>query len=534
MMSRRLGLALIAAVLASACQSTVRNGVTIAMDELETVPSVVAPTDPVAAGEVTDAGPTDGPSAAPSAAPSGSSSGGGLAPSIPGATPGSQGATTTPPTGDTEPGGDGETAPPPQVAEPEGPDGDRFAQLEMGPGVTQDTITVGVHVTTELQAAFSAVGANSSGGDERQISQAIIDWMNDNGGIAGRQIVPVYHETNPASGTWASQAQAACDTFTDDNQVFAVSSSTVGGDDSMLACLAAKNTPLIENNLWVFDRPYYEARRGILYQPARMMADRWVRAYVDGLERSGYLADGKEGLGLLRFDHPVFDRLSNGVFRPRLAALGYELRDEVVISSPKGLSDFGAMANQLNSAVLRMRSRGVTHVMMLENAGIMPFFWFDQAESQGYRPRYGLSSSDIPQTQQNNADPEQLRDSVVVGWQPGSDLERADIPADNPQHALCEQVMEQAGIVPTGFYTQPRCDSFFFLKAALERAPALTSAGLLAGVESLGGQYRSSASVQGLSRFGPGRYDGPNAVRLLAFDMSCACYRVASDATALS
>lgn len=394
----------------------------------------------------------------------------------------------------------------------------------MGPGVSEDAILLGIHLTTDLTAAFAAVGANANPADERAIAQAVIDHLNENGGIAGRRIDAVFHETNPADGSWANQAQAACATFTEDNQVFAVVGSAVGGSDALLACLSQKSTPLVSTNFWIFDQEYFTANRGLLYQPSRMMGDRWVTQYVDGLEQAGYLAEGAGGLGLLRFSDPVFERMAENVFKPRLAQYGYELTDEAVIQSPNGINDFGAVSAELNSAVTRFRLSGVTHVMMIENAGIMPFFLWDQAESQGYRPRYAISSQDIPGTQAANAPPEQLANSVAVGWMHGTDQYGSDVQIGHDTYRLCNQIMEEAGLVPSGFYVLPRCDALFFLKAAIENSPAYTASGMLAGVESLGTGYSGMVALNGHTQFGPGRYDGPNAVRLLAYDVSCECY----------
>lgn len=488
----------LAAALATACQSADGDGLSIAMDELVVDPlEQFRPTeDPTALGPGETATPGDSatvanPTAGPSAGP------------------------TSPDGEATDADGGGPTV-----------DGGRdWSALEMGRGVTRDTIRIGIHSSSDLTAAFAALGANATAVDEGEVSRALVNWFNERGGIAGRQIETVLHETNPVNGSFAQQAQAACATFTQDNEVFVVMSSAVGGDDSMLHCLAERNQPLIEGNLWLFDEPYYQQHRGILYQPARMMADRWVRTYVDGLEEIGYLEDGREGLGLLRFNAPVFERMANNVLKPRLQQLGYTLADEVVVQSPKGVGDFVGMANELNAAVLRMKANDVTHLMFLENNGIAAFFFFGQAESQGFRPRYAFNSLDIIGTMENNADPAQLEDSVGISFYPPSDLNGdRDHLGNNPNLLLCEQIMRDAGLLTTGYYVQPRCDAFFFLAAALENAPALTKDGLLAGAEALGTSYRGSMAAHSHTRFGRGDYDGVNSWLPVAYRLGCECF----------
>ncbi|HWH33284.1 MAG TPA: hypothetical protein VNU01_11500, partial [Egibacteraceae bacterium] len=340
--------------------------------------------------------------------------------------------------------------------------------------------------------------------------------------LAGRTLVPVWHETDVTSGNFSTQSQAACATFTEDHEVFAAMSSAVGGNDTLAACMAQKATPLVERNLWLFDTPYYRQFAGYLYQPGKMRADRWAAAYADGLVESGYTKDAK--LGLVRFDGPVFQRVADGAFKPALARHGVRLTDEAVLSTPGGISDFGRMSAEINNAIVRFRAAGVTHVVFIENAGILPFFWMPQADSSGYRPRYGIASNSIPATMAGQALASWLANAVVVGWTPPNDVPAAHHPGGNPAWARCNEIMKAAGTSgAAGFYTQSYCDAFFFLKAVADRAPSLDAPGFRAGVESLGGAYNSPFTFA--TRFGPGRHDGAAQWRTGLFHDDCACFR---------
>jgi len=91
--------------------------------------------------------------------------------------------------------------------------------------------------------------------------------------------------------------------------------------------------------------------------------------------------------------------------------------------------------------------------------------------------------------------------------------------------AICLKILKDAGVGdPSRLYTQSTCDSLFFLKAALDRANALTPAGLRAAVESLGTTYDSAFTWA--TRYGPGRHDGADAVRPSKFEDKCGCYRL--------
>jgi ABC-type branched-subunit amino acid transport system substrate-binding protein len=403
--------------------------------------------------------------------------------------------------------------------------GARSTNVPIGRGVTVDSIRIGFMVTVNLQAGFAAVGASGKPPEERAVRQAVIDWVNTRGGIAGRKIVPVWHEFDVTSGTNESQAQAACATLTEDNQVFAVVSSNVNGSDALATCLAAKGVPDIELNLWPFDKAAYDHYRGLLYQPGRIRSDRAYGAWVDRLADAGYFDSGHR-LGILRFDAPIFQRLTDQQVKPRLAARGGNLVEEVTVATPHGVSDFGGMSAAFNSAIVRFRQAGVTHVMMVENAAIMPFFFLQQAESQQFRPRYALTSNDLPGTVAGQSPAAQLNRALALGWTPPADVGYGDHPGGNSAWALCNDIMKKAGFDPTGggFYTQNACDALFFLKQAGDRAPALTADGLRQGTEALGTAYTSPYGL-GPTEFGPGRYDGAAAAGILAYDTPCKCFK---------
>ncbi len=91
-------------------------------------------------------------------------------------------------------------------------------------GVTADTITVGVSLLNfEL---LKEMGLSQSGwGDQEGVFQALVDDVNANGGINGRELVAVYDYYSPISG---EDATRACTVLTQDNSTFAVLLGFVG------------------------------------------------------------------------------------------------------------------------------------------------------------------------------------------------------------------------------------------------------------------------------------------------------------------
>lgn len=393
---------------------------------------------------------------------------------------------------------------------------------KVGPGVTDTEIRLGFEVVSNLSAGFILVGAKGAPPAEENFVNELVTWVNKTGGLAGRKLVPVIQETDPTGGTWSTQAQAACATFTEDNKVLLAASSVVGGTDALWGCLSEKNTPLISQNLWFFDHKYYEAKPGLLYQPGRANPDRWGKAYVDGLFESHYF-DNNAKVGLVRFDAPVFARVLNDVVKPRMKAHGLAFAEEIAISSPESIAGFSSASSQISNAILRLRAAGITHVMFLENAGILPFLFMPAAESQGYRPRYGLSSNDIPATQEGQVPLEQLEGSLAVGWLPPSDVDFNSIPKDNAAYNACINIVKAQGETNfSGFYLQPPCDTMFWLRAVFDRATDLTVDGIRAAAEQLAASYNSPLTFT--TRFGAGRYDGADSYRMIVFDHATTRY----------
>jgi hypothetical protein len=398
--------------------------------------------------------------------------------------------------------------------------------LTLGRGVTEKQIKIGFNITTNLQAGFAVVGANASSEDvdEQPIVEALVKYFNKHGGIRGKTIKPIFYEYDAASAnTWDAFAEAACQRFIEDEKVYAVVSGHVGQTDSLVACLAKGKIPLVQQNQWPYDAKYFKDYREWLYQPSRMRPERWVPAYIGGLKDAGYFNTGYK-LGLMRFDAPVFTRISK-LMKSEITKRGLKLTDEFVVRTPQGVREFGGMAAQLNNAILQFRTSGVTHVIFDEYGAIMPFFYLQQADSQGYRPRYGFTSVNLPGTIQQQVGPSQLSRSIGVSWLPGQDaFPNINDPRKGGAFGLCMQIRKDSGMAaPSRLYVGTHCDSLLFLRSALAKVTQLTSGGLLKGAELLGTGFDSPYTWK--TKFGVGRPDGASAVRIQRYKDGCECFK---------
>lgn len=131
------------------------------------------------------------------------------------------------------------------------------------PGVTADTITVGYsYLDFDL---LKEMGLSSSGfGDQELAFQTMVDALNEDGGINGRQVEVVYEKYSPL-GT--EDAEAVCLRLTEDNEIFAVLGGFLGPAEPANACIVGQQETILVGGVqsperlaeaqapWITDRP---------------------------------------------------------------------------------------------------------------------------------------------------------------------------------------------------------------------------------------------------------------------------------------
>ncbi|MXZ77307.1 MAG: ABC transporter substrate-binding protein [Acidimicrobiia bacterium] len=140
-------------------------------------------------------------------------------------------------------------------------------------GVTADTITIGVtYLDADLlvELGFSP----ATWGDQDLQIQALVDDINDRGGINGRQLVALTDKYNPIGAT---EAEAACLRLTEDNEVFAILFGFLGPAEVANTCIVStQETVLVGGTItperladarapWVNERVTREVSTGALF-----------------------------------------------------------------------------------------------------------------------------------------------------------------------------------------------------------------------------------------------------------------------------
>lgn len=393
-------------------------------------------------------------------------------------------------------------------------------------GIAARRVRLGFFISDDASAVYKALGINGAShtrDESRAIWQAVIDQVNSRGGLGGRLIVPSYYFITSDSGTNASRSAAACAQFTEDEKVFAVVLDGAS-DLSMAACLARHRTPAIDVGQTSYPYDDADLRRlaPYLYVPGRLSMSRFA-SYVDTLAAGGFFSAGSK-VGLLRFDLPDQLRTKQDVIVPALKRHGLGLATDFAFTPVEGTGDLPRAANEADAAVLQMRAKGVDRVLFLGSGLSLPFVFPTVAESQGYRPRYGITTDDGPEFMATNAPAAQLSGAMAVGWEPQYDVAESDVVfSGNALWRQCVQVVRKAGFSARD---GRRCTAIYFLEQSLHGAKQLSPGGLRDGASRLGSRNYSTQNYR--TFFRPERYDGVSAVRLLRFDAACTCFRYAT------
>ena len=417
--------------------------------------------------------------------------------------------------------------------------------VSAAPGLTDTTVNVGLIIPVNAAAANAALGAGGvTTGDPKRNAEVVINDMNSRGGIAGRKIVPVYAEFDATSAQPAeAQYQAACDRFTQDHKVFA---SMSGGTESFVQCLTKAGVVIIEDNVAMSDGAMF--RKYPTFFEINMHLDRIAALEVAALQAQNYFsgwnsASGQPGpgeaeVGIITVDTPQFAHAVNDVLIPALRRVGHApAPDNVVrVQEVRRQQDAGAVAPAVSSAVLRFRSSGVTHVLIFESNAIATLLFANNADSQGYRPRYGVTSGNGHQVLIDaGAFPQgQLNGTVGIGWLPSIDIRPSENPDDGPYsndaRRRCIDLYKRNGVTydnaNAATVALTTCNSFNLFKLAMESAPSLTRDGFVAAMNRLGTRFESASHFA--VRFDADHHDGNAAYRHWAYTPACGCMRYTS------
>lgn len=408
-----------------------------------------------------------------------------------------------------------------------------------GPGVTKDAIYVGLAYSVNANAVNQAAGVGGvTHGDERGEYEAILRDINRRGGVAGRKLVPVWHQLDGAStDTVDAQYQAMCSTFTEDNHVFAVMGA---GTESYQACISKSGAVIVDANVSVLDAAQFR-RFPNLYELCCPSLDRIATTQVTSLADQRYFspwdtATGGPGaapvkVGVLTYDDRAFKGPVDRILVPGLAKLGYRA-ETAYVAKPQSTSDLSNMAAAVQAAELKFNSAGVTHVIIFEATGALSLFFLQDAENQHYRPRYGINSGTFFQGLIGTAPKPQFTGATGFSFTPLADLPAQSNPENGPYsnaaRRYCSDLMRKNGFTFDSSNAEAialsQCDQMYFLRdVARASGGVLTAATFQRAAEALGGSFVAGIALG--EYFGPGRHDGVSTAYWWRYDGGCDCMR---------
>jgi len=214
-------------------------------------------------------------------------------------------------------------------------------------GVTAESIKVGV-LLLDLKLLKETAGIELKWGDNEGQYQEAIDTVNENGGVLGRMIEPVYVYVNPLSETGY---QEACVKLVEDEQVFAVIG-FVRPASAALCYAGTGDTPFFGYLTDITSDVFEQSTLPLL--SSNPLPERIDVALVNVVADTGAL-DGKT-IAILGNTEG-----RNTLVTEALAARGYEVVDAVVTDQPT--DDVAADASELDIVIERWASLGVTYVV---------------------------------------------------------------------------------------------------------------------------------------------------------------------------
>jgi hypothetical protein len=401
----------------------------------------------------------------------------------------------------------------------------------MGPGVTAKTIALGIPYCSDCSAANAAIGADGEDpGDTRRYHQAALDEVNSRGGVLGRKLVAVFHQTSASQNVDASQ-QEACETFTKDNKVAAI----FMRGEIIFEC--AKQAGIIAVGQGGSGALF--ARFPNLFSPMSIRLERLAAVTVRGMVAAGWHkpdATWPTGqIGIITWESNDYEFAIDKGWLPALKAAGLKAKDVRYVAVPQSDKSLADSSSAISAAVLSFRQQGIDHVFIADGpAGIffgggLTLQFLNNAKSQGYYPRYGFNANNAPGDPNLPAD--QQVGMIAVD---SSDFQKANDQgiSPNPQRERCFALMKKNNLTATdgratGNFAVGVCDTAWFTEAVFKRATSGTMLPrVIAAAESLGTSYRTPYSYG--TRIGSGQHDGVSFFRNAKFDEPCSCMKYTS------
>ena len=265
-------------------------------------------------------------------------------------------------------------------------------------GVTAETITIGVtylDIDQLVELGFSP----ATWGDQEQVIQALVDDINNRGGINGRQVEVIMDKYNPIGAT---EAEAACLRVTEDNEVFAVLFGFLGPAEVANTCIVdTQETILVGGTI----------------TPDRLAAARapWVNERVTRDVSTGALFTLLDAEGMLEGRSIAI--VADSSAAPQLEEVAGLLREHGIepvleIATSSQVADLIAQNQEWSALAERIRTAGSDTLLLVGNASA----GIENAALNGLEVDiWATDASGLGSNIGSNVNPESARGVITVG-----------------------------------------------------------------------------------------------------------------------
>jgi len=393
-------------------------------------------------------------------------------------------------------------------------------------GIMTVDLSDGVAAASAAGSCDADCATHFSGVSQESMARAVTNWVNAHGGLSGRPIRLVNFTAKVsdvlARGGAVVNAEA-CQYWTRDHHVSALVLPN-GVLDDLVACAVQNELPIINGDYanYVPDRQELKGNGRYNYASANFNLDDTAKHYVNALADQGFLKPGnKVGLVYKESQSRVYERAIKNTLVPELRRRGLQLDESAAWNESTNQSHW-------TQHVVRFNSKHVDRVLIFGgwNFGMASFA--KTAETQGYHPRYGVSSISGPNEMKLQGVPStQLRGAQGVGWWTFADVPYpGDAASFNSTAATCKKIMvgaRQPWTPNTYLMAMKFCDNFLLLKALADRGGAISQPAFYGAADRLGTSFTSPYMWK--TSFRPGDHNGALYLRNLAYDPPCDCFR---------
>jgi ABC-type branched-subunit amino acid transport system substrate-binding protein len=378
----------------------------------------------------------------------------------------------------------------------------------------------------DSNGAARAIGANNGNTFSTDAAaKVLVKAINARGGLAGRKINLVVAKFD-TMGNYATQFEAACASFTQDNRVDVVAGLIAIYMPILDRCLTQAKIPLVRGDYWnsdVTDIADHPTSVGISGPSLNRSLEGLLR-----IQHSLGELTSNDKIGVIYEECPYDKRVLAQTVQPTARQLGLEIARTAGVECLTSYGQAGSLASGIAGTVLAFRSAGVNKIMFISTfcEAACTLLFSQQAEQQGYEPDYLLTSRAALGILVPQMPARQAKHIRGLGWLPSTDV--PPTAGSTPSQRRCLDLYQSEGLRPTSnmdYYAMyASCDPLFVVEAALKASRGASKNGaLLAGILGLGDSYSAAGNLGGSTLITSTHRDGPTLAAPFAWSSKCSC-----------